>query len=52
MNAAEYDQFTAALLRTLEADPNVLGLVDLGSTADPTHRDSEHPTPAASDARR
>lgn len=40
MNAAEYEQFTAALLRTLEADPDVLGLVALGSTADPTHRDA------------
>lgn len=40
MNEAEYERFTAALLRTLEADPDVLGLVALGSTADPTFRDA------------
>lgn len=40
MNAAEYEQFTATLLRTLEADADVLGVVALGSTADPAYRDA------------
>jgi hypothetical protein len=40
MNAADYERFTAELLRTLEAEANVLGVVALGSTGDPTHRDS------------
>lgn len=40
MNAAEYERFTADLLRTLEADADVLGVVALGSTADPTFRDA------------
>src|SRR5262245_18514497 len=40
MNATDYEQFTAAILHTLEADPDVLGVVALGSTADATHRDA------------
>jgi len=40
MNSDEYEQFTATLLRTLEEDPGVLGLVALGSMAEPTWRDA------------
>src|SRR5215831_7582979 len=40
MNSAEYEQFTATLLRTLEEDPAVLGLVALGTMAEPTWRDA------------
>jgi hypothetical protein len=40
MNAAEYEEFTAVLLRRLQADPDVLGMVALGTTADPTYRDA------------
>ena len=40
MNSAEYEQFTATLLRTLEVDPAVLGLVALGTMAEPTWRDA------------
>jgi hypothetical protein len=40
MNSVEFEQFTATLLRTLEEDPAVLGLVALGSTAEPTWRDA------------
>lgn len=40
MNSTEYEQFTATLLHTLEADPDVMGLVALGTTADPTWRDA------------
>jgi hypothetical protein len=44
MNSAEYEQFTATLLRALEEDSAVLGLVALGSMAEPTWRDdwSDH----------
>ena len=44
MNSAEYEQFTATLLRTLEEDPAILGLVALGTMAEPTWRDvwSDH----------
>ena len=40
MDTAGYEQFSATLQRTLERDPHVLGLVALGSTADPAHRDA------------
>jgi hypothetical protein len=40
MNSAEYEQFIATLIRTLEEDPAVLGLVALGTTAEPTWRDA------------
>ena len=40
MNSAEYEQFTATLLRTLEDDPAVLCLVALGTMAEPTWRDA------------
>ena len=40
MNSAEYEQFTATLLRTLEENPAVFGLVALGTMAEPTWRDA------------
>jgi hypothetical protein len=40
MNSAEYEQFTATLWRTLEKDPAILGLVALGTTAEPAGRDA------------
>jgi hypothetical protein len=40
MNSAEYEQFTATLLRTLEENPAVLGMVALGTMAEPTWRDA------------
>jgi hypothetical protein len=40
MNSGEYEQFTATLMRTLEKDQAVLGLVALGTMADPTWRDA------------
>jgi hypothetical protein len=40
MNSTEYEQFTATLLRTLEGDPAVLGVVALGTMAEPTWRDA------------
>lgn len=40
MNSAEYEQFTATLLRTLKDDPAVLGVVALGTMAVPTWRDA------------
>lgn len=44
MEAAEFDEFTDRLRISLEARPDVLGLVTLGTTADSTHRDkwSDH----------
>ncbi len=44
MDAVEYQGFLDELRATLEADPLVLGLVALGSTADETYRDrwSDH----------
>jgi hypothetical protein len=40
MTAAEYEQFTDNLRRRLEGDARVLGLVALGSTANPEWRDA------------
>lgn len=44
MNPQTYQQFTNDLIRTLERDPDVMGLVGLGSMADATRRDewSDH----------
>ncbi|HJQ35362.1 MAG TPA: hypothetical protein VJ866_24635 [Pyrinomonadaceae bacterium] len=39
MDASDYEAFLDELTATLEADPNVLGLVALGSTADASYRD-------------
>jgi hypothetical protein len=39
MDAFEYEAFLDELTATLEADPHVLGLIALGSTADESYRD-------------
>ena len=39
MDSIEYEAFLDELTATLEADPHVLGLVALGSTADESYRD-------------
>src|SRR5215212_4996001 len=39
MNSGEYQNFLDELISTLEADPHVLGLIALGSTADAAYRD-------------
>lgn len=44
MNATEFENYTERLRASLESVPRVIGLVTLGSTADPTFRDewSDH----------
>ena len=44
MNATEFENYTERLRASLESVPKVIGLVTLGSTADPTFRDewSDH----------
>lgn len=42
MNRADYEAFTAALVRTLSADPRVLGLIAAGSMAATDHAPDEY----------
>jgi predicted RNA polymerase sigma factor len=40
VDTIEFEQFTRQLVDRLSADPEVLGLIALGSTADASYRDT------------